>query len=228
MGGAGFFALAVACTGSLSPSDDADGDADGAGAEGGEGPAAGGRKGSGGAKSGSGGDAASGAASSGGRAGLGGFGGEEPLGNGGMGVTEPGSGGDANGAGGERGSIGGGSSGGEPNGGSASGGEPSGDGGSSAGGSPAQLRNYLPCEVEQIVSTVCRACHNPDGLAQEPPLMTWQEVSFEAEIILDVLSDDYMPYGGPPLSSEQKQTIADWVDAGTPAVSAEAPPACSP
>lgn len=124
-------------------------------------------------------------------------------------------------SGGNMSGVGGGAGGGAASGGTASGGAPE-----SSGGAP-QIRAYLPCDVERIIEDPCRMCHSAQTLGQEPLFDTFGQVSGDAQLIVDVLVDDYMPYGLPPLSADQKSVINNWVNAGSQPVLADEPPDCS-
>lgn len=209
--------LAVASLALNCSSDDLDDGPEGSGGGAGERPSssAGGRSAGGSRPSGD-----SGGRSSGGEGG-GGLGGEAGAG------TGDATGGVSASAGGRPSSESGGatSSGGrgvDDTGGSGSGGEPD----SGSGGAAPQLRPFLPCDVERIFVESCRMCHSAATLDQEPFFETWGQVNGERSSIVDVLSDDYMPYGLPPLTNEQKATVFDWIDAGAPPVQAESKPQC--
>lgn len=101
-------------------------------------------------------------------------------------------------------------------------------GGSATGGTPVVLeRSYLPCDVELIVASRCRRCHSVTYIAQEPLLETWSQISAEADLILEVIADDFMPMMQAPLTDAQKALLLEWVEEGTPSVRATSPPDCT-
>lgn len=87
-------------------------------------------------------------------------------------------------------------------------------------------RDYLPCDIELIIASRCRVCHGQSGNGQEPLLDTWGEVSSQAELIVEVVLDDYMPMLPPPLTEEQKASLEAWAATGAPPVRRPIAPVC--
>jgi hypothetical protein len=91
---------------------------------------------------------------------------------------------------------------------------------------PPPLKNYLPCDIERIIASRCRVCHSQAGNAQAPLLDTWGDVSAEADLILEVVLEDYMPMLPPPLTEEQKASLETWVISGAQPVKQSSAPTC--
>lgn len=92
---------------------------------------------------------------------------------------------------------------------------------------PPRLFDYLPCDVEVILAARCRVCHSRTSVGEEPLLDTYAQVRAEAPWIVESVVEDFMPLLPPPLTDEQKATLADWLESGTPAVRQSAAPKCA-
>lgn len=91
---------------------------------------------------------------------------------------------------------------------------------------PLPVANYLPCDIEHLIASRCRVCHSRSGSGLEPLLETWSDVSVEADLVLQVVLEDYMPMLPPALSQEEKDSLEDWVASGAPPIRQASAPVC--
>ena len=89
---------------------------------------------------------------------------------------------------------------------------------------------HIPCDVEAILSTRCRACHGsqptngaPFSLITADDFLAPYAGSTVRERAFGALESDFMPLNGPPLSTAQKTVMYEWLDAGVPLSTAACP-----
>jgi hypothetical protein len=93
-------------------------------------------------------------------------------------------------------------------------------------------------EIASLVHQKCAKCHRP-GSAAPFALLTREDMLANASMIADVIGKETMPpwyaarahgqfQNDSSLTSEQKQTMIDWIAAGCPQGEASAPPAPQP
>jgi hypothetical protein len=99
-----------------------------------------------------------------------------------------------------------------------------------AAGTPTELEPVIPCAVRVVLQSNCQRCHQDPELNGAPfPLLTWDDtrVEFGAVLVyqamLEAVDDDFMPptwldVNPPvqPLTTVEKQTLLDWLEAGAP------------
>lgn len=91
----------------------------------------------------------------------------------------------------------------------------------SSGGSGSVSTSFLPCDVQQLLSSKCVECHKRSSYPMNTPEQV-QNLSYAIPFVLDFDDpENYspMPRNGPELSSAEKRILLDWVDAGVPVLS---------
>jgi hypothetical protein len=72
----------------------------------------------------------------------------------------------------------------------------------------------LFASVKSLIATKCQSCHN-NSFAEDG--YNWQDqcnIILYQNLIQQQVNSDQMPYGGPPLSTSEKDIINNWISAG--------------
>jgi uncharacterized membrane protein len=72
-------------------------------------------------------------------------------------------------------------------------------------------------EVGPILKNHCVVCHAPGGVEASKPLTTQAEVaSRKGEVFNQVYACNMPPAGQPPLSTEERNVLFEWLNCGAP------------